>query len=783
MPSVGSLPRPRTTLLVAVGTLLVVGGACRLLGRDGAADLAWRAATLLALVPLVVISLRSALRGHPGVDVVAVLALAGAAALGENLAGAVIAVMYASGGALEERAGERASRELRALVGRAPSRTLLVVGGTLEETDVAAVRPGDVVAVLPGEVVPVDGLLLAAAVLDESALTGEAAPVERPAGARVGSGVVNAGTALRLRALASAGESTYAGIVRLAQEAQRARAPMVRLADRWALAFVPATLALSGVAWLVSGSAVRALAVLVVATPCPLILAVPVAIMSGISVSARHGAVVKNGGALETLGTVRLLLFDKTGTLTAGEARLADVAVAPGWRSDEALRLGSAVAQASHHVVAAGVASQARSRGIRPPVADDVREEPGSGVYGTVEGRAVALGRLDWVLGRAAPAPWLEAAMRRRDLEGLASVVVAVDGEPVAAILLEERVRPDSARVLRLLRAEGVRRVVMLTGDHEPVARVVGAAAGVDEVLAERTPEGKVLAVAEARRTATTVMVGDGINDAPALAAADAGIAMGARGATASSEAADVVMLADRLDPLVALVRTARRARAIALQSAVAGMLLSVAAMAVAAAGLLAPVAGAVVQEVIDVAVIANALRVLRDPHGPDPAATRRLAAAARTVGAEHARLAGGLDDLRGLADRLDRLPGPQAREQLEGVSRFLLDVVLPHERAEESTLYPAAGALIGGEDPTGAMLRAHVEIERLVRRCVGTVAALPADGPSPSDVTELRRLLYGLHAVLLLHTAQEDDAYLSIAPEAAETPPETAMSSGSPGR
>jgi heavy metal translocating P-type ATPase len=758
----GPLLRRRSTLVLATVVLLAIGGAARIAGSVPAADGAWRLAIVVALIPLCLAVLRGIIHHQPGVDIVALLAMVGALALGEYLAGAVVAVMYASGGALEEFASARAARELRLLAGRAPTTAHRRDGGEVRDIPVARVEVGDLLLVRSGEVVPVDGVAVGPAVLDESALTGEARPMERAPGDRVGSGTVNAGAPFELRAIATAEASTYAGIVRLVGEAQAAKAPLSRLADRWALVFVPFTLAVSAAAWAISGDSVRALAVLVVATPCPLILAVPVALVSGISRGARRGIVVKGGAALEALGRARVLLFDKTGTLTAGDARLTDVEVAEGHRPDEVLRLAASLDQVSHHVLGAALVRAARARGLSLSFPTQVTEAPGQGIRGTVDGRRVAVGRADWVMPDAA-SPWLRRVRRRLDREGLASVFVAVDGAPAGALLLEDRLRPDSPRTLRLLRREGITRIVMVTGDHIDVAETIGAAVGVDEVLADRTPEEKLAAVRQARAQGPMVMVGDGINDAPALAAADVGVAMGARGATASSEAADVVLTADRLDRLVDAVRIARRSRHIALQSAALGMGMSVAAMLVAAAGYLPPVAGAVLQEAIDVVVIANALRALGGGRGRRQSVGVAEAELGRRLSAEHLRLAGGIERLRTVADSLGHINPRVALRELVEVRKFLVDTVVPHERDEAATLYPVVSAVIGGEDPTGVMLRAHVEIEHLVRHFARAVDDLPPSGPAVDDLAELRRLLYGLHAVLRLHTAQEDEAYVSL--------------------
>ncbi|HEY6708581.1 MAG TPA: heavy metal translocating P-type ATPase, partial [Actinomycetota bacterium] len=325
------------------------------------------------------------------------------------------------------------------------------------------------------------------------------------------------------------------------------------------------------------------------------------------------------------------------------------------------------------------------------------------------------------------------------------------------------------------LRRAGLRRIVLVTGDHPDVAEMVGAAVGVDEVLAERSPAEKVEAARLERSGGPTIMVGDGVNDAPVLAAADVGVAMGARGATASSEAADVVLVVDRFDRLTEAIGVARRSRRIALQSVLAGMGLSLVAMAGAAAGLLAPVAGAVLQEAIDVAVIANALRALgagrAQPRRPPPASV----ALGQRFRSEHRELLRVLDRVRAVADSLDRLPPPQALAEVATVHRFLVERLLPHEEAEDALLYPAVAALVGGDDPTAPMSRAHAEIAHLTRLLGGVLADLGPGGPEAEDLTDLRRILYGVHAILRLHFAQEEEAYLSRLDHSGREPTTTA--------
>jgi heavy metal translocating P-type ATPase len=763
-------PRDLSRLSLAASIVgIATGGILRMAGANDAAEVAWAVTTVVGIVPLAWSVIRDLVRGETGVDPIALLAMVGALLLGDYLAGAVIALMLSSGQALEAYADARAHRELSALLARAPHSVHRYVDGSLGSVPIERVVPGDRLLVKKGEVVPVDGLLLSDhAVLDESALSGESRPVERSGGDPLRSGAVNAGPSFDLRATATAEESTYAGVVRLVEEAQTQKAPFVRLADRYAAIFVPVTLVIAGVAWAATGQAERALAVLVVATPCPLILAAPIAIVSGISRAAKRGIIVKGGGALETLARGSVLLFDKTGTLTSGIPEVADVEVFGGVGPDELIRLAASLDQVSPHVLAAAIVRAAHERRVELSFPTQVHEEHGSGIEGTVDGQPVSLGKTAWVT-RGGSLPARARDVRRRSaMEGSTCVFVGVGGGVAGALILDDPIRADTPRVIRTLRRTGIRRVVMVTGDHADVAESVGISIGVDRILSERDPADKVDAVKAEGDQGVTIMVGDGVNDAPALAAADVGVAMGARGATASSEAADVVLMVDRLDKLAEAMRIAHRSRRIALQSVLAGMGLAFAGMFLGAFGLLQPVQGAIVQEAIDVAVILNALRAL----GADRVARRR-AGSVSNVGDrfrdEHREFVPWLARIRTTADRLDAYSGPEARAELDQIRWFLTERLVRHEEEEEAAVYPVVSKLMGGEDPMGTMARAHLEIEHLSRVFVHLVDDLPAGGPTPDDRVDLRRVLYGLHAILRLHFAQEEEAYAWLASDERE--------------
>jgi heavy metal translocating P-type ATPase len=603
---------PRLLTIVSLAAL-GCGAVLHAAGAPDAGDTVWAASIVVLLVPLAWSVVRSLAHGDLGVDVIALLAMGTALALGHYLAGAVVGLMMSGGAALEAFAAQRARRELTALVERAPRVAHRLHDGALEEVAVEDLVPGDSVLVRAGEVVPVDGTVAAhEAVLDESALTGEPLPVTRRRGEPIRSGSANAGEAFELRATRRAAESAYSAIVELVRAAEGQRAPFIRMADRYAAFFLPLTLAVAGLGWALSGDPVRALAVLVVATPCPLILAAPIALVAGISRSARAGVIVKGGAAIEALGGARTVLLDKTGTLTLGAPEVEDVISADGISKTELLRLAASVDQLSAHVLGEALAHGAQLRGLELSMPQEVVESPGRGIAGVVDGHAVAVGSSSFLRERGFDGA-LPPALA--DTPGKARVLVGVDSALAGAVLLSDRLRDDARELTDRLRAAGVRQVAMVTGDEAAPANAVAREAGIDRVYADCSPEEKLEVVKAMRRAPElrpVVMVGDGVNDAPALALADVGIAMAAQGATVSSETADAVIADDRVDRVADAVRIGRRALGIARQSVVAGIGLSVVAMGFAAAGFLPPVAGALLQEGIDVAVILNALRALK---------------------------------------------------------------------------------------------------------------------------------------------------------------------------
>lgn len=729
----------------------------------------WIGGSVPAITFLLYDTLRALARREAGVDLLALISIGGAIVLDEYLTGVVIAVMLASGRALESFAQRRAGREMSALLAKAPrtANRLKSVDNNQDELvqiPLEQVAPLDRLLVRSGETVPVDGSLISTiALLDESMLSGESTPVERKKGDVLRSGVLNAGAPFEMLATANADESTFAGIIRLVSAAQSSKAPASRLADRYALWFVPLSLGVAGAAWLLSGDPVRALAVLVVATPCPLILSVPIAIVSGMSICAKRGILIKGGGTLEQLAQAKVLFFDKTGTLTSGQARLVSIRTSRNINPNVILGVAASMDQMSGHVIANAVVAAARERGLPLSLPSAVQEQGGAGLSGILDGQPVAIGSYEFVSTLASSPEWTPAFLQQVAEDGGAAVFVALDGKIAGALHLADQIRVETPRALRLLRKAGIKRIVMLTGDNRQIAETIGAAVGVDEVLAEQTPAGKQAAIESGRSLGTTMMVGDGVNDAPALAAADVGIAMGVRGAAASSEAADVVLLVDRLDRLAEALHTARLTRSIAVQSVIAGMSLSAVAMLVAALGYLPPLYGALLQELIDVTVILNALRALQI--APLRVSHHTLSAnQLQALRGDHLALTPVLDHLTDFTNRLNMTAPAQVRQAAVALEAMLQEKLFPHERSDDSDVYPVLADLLGGDDPMAAMSRTHREIFELGRRLKRLIDSMPADGSTNSEtITELQRVLYSLDAILRLHFAQEEEIYQNL--------------------
>ena len=548
---------------------------------------------------------RDMLRGHWGLDILAITAIIATVAVGEYIAALLVVLMLMGGEALEDYANRRAKRELDALLTRAPQLAHRRDGDEIVEIPADQVQPGDVLLVRPSEILPVDGTLRSAeTTLDESSITGESVPVEKHAGDVVLSGAVNGQSAVEIVATATAADSQYQQIVALVAEAADSKAPVVRLADRYAVPFTLFSLALAGVAWWLSGDPVRFAEVLVLATPCPLLIAAPVAFIGGMSRAARNGIIVKGGGVLEQLSAATTAVFDKTGTLTHGEPTLVAIRPANGFGGDELLAAVASAEQYSSHVLAASMIEAARERDLPLAEAEWAREAATNGVQAKIGGREVVVGKFAFVNEHAPD------AARTTIAPGELAVYVAIDGRYAGALLASDRLRSNARATLERLDTLGVHQTMMLTGDAQATADHIASDLGITRVRADCLPADKVHEVS-AIADRPVIMVGDGVNDAPVLAAADVGIAMGAKGATAASESASAVILVDDISRVAKAVEIGRDTVRIALQSIWIGIIVSVALMLVAAFGAIPATIGALLQEVVDLVTILAALRAI----------------------------------------------------------------------------------------------------------------------------------------------------------------------------
>ena len=591
--------------LTGAVVIAAVGGGIELAGMHDIARWVISVYALLVAVIEGVGMVRALLKKKWGIDVLAVTAIVATVVVGEYWAALIIVIMFTGGEALETFAAGRAKRELTALLNRTPLIAHRLVGDEPHDVAVGEVNLGDLLIVRPGELVPVDGVLVSdAATLDESSLTGESLPVDRVAGDELVSGAVNGAAVLTMRVTARAEDSQYQRIVALVAEAAESKAPFVRMADRYAVPFTIAAYVFAAIGWLWSGDPARFAEVLVVATPCPLIIATPVAFIAGMSRQARHGIIVKNGGTLEKLARIRTAAFDKTGTLTFGQPALASIHAQKGWADNDLLALAASAEQYSAHTLAQSIVTSARSLGLDIAPATDVVETTAHGLTARVGGTTVVVGKFGFI------AEIDPHATRVELVPGEVGVYLACDGAYAGAIILRDEIRPDAHETIAWLGRMGVTHTVMLTGDALATAQHVANQLGMTDVDADCLPLDKVRRVQELTHR-PVMMVGDGVNDAPVLAAADVGVAMGARGATAASESADVVIMKDDLARVARAVEISKETIRIATQSIWIGIVLSLGLMVVAVFGLLPAIVGATLQEIIDLVTILNALRAL----------------------------------------------------------------------------------------------------------------------------------------------------------------------------
>jgi heavy metal translocating P-type ATPase len=557
-------------------------------------------------LPLVVRLAVAALRGGVGSDFLAAVSIVAAAALHEYLAGAVVVLMLSGGAALERYAVAEATAVLRALAGRVPTRAHRRGAGGLLDVSVEEIIPGDEIAVLPHEICPVDGEVLDGhGSMDESYLTGEPFLISKGPGAAVLSGAINGDSPLVVRATRPSADSRYARIMRVMHDAEQKRPALRRLGDQLGAGYTPLALAIAVAAWWHSGDPVRFLSVVVIATPCPLLIGIPVAIIGAISMAARRGVIVRDPAALEQLTLCRTMIFDKTGTLTYGRPALTSEAYGAGFSRAAVLPLVAALERYSRHPLAAPILLAAGEDGCALPNVEWIREEPGRGLRGRTAGADVFVTSREQARGLSGLPPPAASGLE---------CVVLVDGRFAALFRFHDVPRSESGGFVRHLGPKhGLERILIVSGDREAEVRRLAGAVSISEVYAGVSPEQKLAIVREETSRARTMFIGDGINDAPALLAATVGIAFGQH-SDVTSEAARVVVVDSSLSTVDELLHLARRLRRIALQSAIGGMAASVVGMGVAAAGLLTPVAGAVAQEIIDVVAVLNALRTARVP-------------------------------------------------------------------------------------------------------------------------------------------------------------------------
>ncbi len=595
--------------------LLIIGLFELASGQKQVANLFFQLVLILGGIPLAYDTLKELLKKNFGADVIAILAIVTSLLLGQYLAGAIVVIMLSGGRALEDYALRSASDALKKLAAAAPRVAHLVKGESVTDVSVEQVRVGDILLVKPGELIPVDAVIVEGETsINEAALTGEPVPTQKMSNAALLSGSVNLDNPIKIQTIRKASDSKYEQIVRLVREAQESKAPLVRLADRYGAIFTPVTLLVAGFTYLLTQDTTNVLAVLVVATPCPLILATPIAIMGGINKAAKKGIIVKNGIAIEKIGAAKAVVFDKTGTLTFGMPAVEEVKTFEKIDSAEILRLSASVERLSAHILSKSIVSAANEKKIKLSFPKDFKETFGKGVAGFVEKNAVSVGSMKHLKNMGLKfTPEQIKFKEEQSSKGKMVSFVGVDQKIVGSLVFADQIRPEIKETIAELKTLGIEQVAMLTGDSPTVAEQVAAQTGIDLVKAQSLPDEKVAFILELKKKfQDVVMVGDGFNDAPALASATVGIALGEGGSSISSESADIVFVENNLAKLNHLLRIGKKVLSIAKGGIWFGMGASFIAMGFAAFGFISPVKGAILQEVIDVIVILNALRVSR---------------------------------------------------------------------------------------------------------------------------------------------------------------------------
>lgn len=587
---------------------IIIAGTLQLFGAGDAARAFIFCVAIIVTVKLSFEMIQSLRQGHVGIDILAIIAIISTLAVNEYWASIIIILMLTGGEALEKYAGDRAKTELTALISRTPQEARKIINdtGEVETVPINSIMKSDRLSIRPGEVVPVDSILESkSAVLDESSLTGESLPVTVKKGGELLSGAVNTASTIVVQALKPASESQYQKIVALVKQAATSQAPFVRLADTFAVPFTLISLVIAGAAWVISGDPVRFAEVLVLATPCPLLLATPIALMSGMSLSAKNGIIVKSGAVLEQLAHVKTVAFDKTGTLTYGAPTVTAITAYQGYSDDDVLRCAATAEQSSLHTLAAAIVTKAKQQGLTLSSLDSLDESVGNGVVAKTTGETIIVGKRDYLQQHHID------ISKIGETESVTKVFVAVNAVCIGSISFQDEPRKESRKTVQKLRKLGIKTIMMLTGDTATTARRIGQGLHIKEqdIHAELLPEDKVNLVKNAEPK-PVMMVGDGVNDAPVLTTADVGVAMGARGSTAATETADVVVLVDDISKSWQAIYIAQKAIRIATQGILIGISVSIGLMLVATTGVIPAILGAVLQEVLDVLIIFNALRV-----------------------------------------------------------------------------------------------------------------------------------------------------------------------------
>lgn len=543
--------------------------------------------------------------GSYGLDILAATAIVASVLLGQYWAAIVVVLMLTGGESLEDYAEHRAKSELDALLKHAPLKAHIIRKGKTVEVKVSELKIGDKIIIKAGELVPVDCQIIeGTASFDESSLTGESLPQTKQSGDKLLSGSTNIDGAITAKTTASAEDSQYQQIVKLVKSAAASQAPFVRLADRYSIPFTLAAYSIGIAVWVLTGSALRFLEVIIVATPCPLLLAAPIALISGMTRASRYGIIVKTGSALEKLSQAKSIAFDKTGTLTKGELKVESIQTFGSFKENEVIGLAASLEQSSNHVMAMAIVKHMAYIKLKIMPAKHVKEVSGLGLVATVKHQHVVVGRLSLLKENGVVLP---SKFKPQNIAN-SSVYVAIDGELAGVINLSDEIRPESKDTLARLHKLGLANAIMITGDNESIANKIAKQLGIDKVYAETLPADK-LHLLESIKDRPLIYVGDGVNDAPALTAADIGIALGARGSTAASESADMVIMLNDLGRVATAISIAKRTFFIAKQSILIGIGISLALMVLFSTGKFSPLVGAVVQEVVDVVVIFNALR------------------------------------------------------------------------------------------------------------------------------------------------------------------------------